>query len=112
MHTLLALFINCVLKLKKNALFELINFCSKDFKRKKLFKPFKLIFRLAGKVRELQVEEAMLKKYFTGNLLTDYRNSLKKLRLQEQENYFTIRNKKFAAQLKKRIAKLPLLLQG
>ena len=54
---------------KLNAFFELINFYSKDFKRKKTFKPFKLIFRQAGKVRELQVEEAILRKYFLNNFI-------------------------------------------
>ena len=33
------------LEIKKlNALFDLVNFCSKSFKQKKTFKPFKLIF--------------------------------------------------------------------
>lgn len=86
---------------KLNSFFDLINFCSKEFKRKKTFKPFKLIFRQAGKVRELQVEEAMLKKYFLNNLLKNYRDGLKKLRLKEQEDFFSIANKKFAARLKK-----------
>lgn len=87
---------------KLNAFFDLIKFCSKDFKQKKTFKPFKLIFNQAGKVRELQVEEAMLKKYFLDNLLTGYRNSLKKLRLQEQKDYFFIANKELASELKKK----------
>ena len=87
---------------KLDAFFDLIKFCSKDFKRKKTFKPFKLIFNQAGKIRELQVEEAMLKKYFLDNLLTGYGNSLKKLQLQEQKDYFSIANKKLASELKKR----------
>ena len=87
---------------KLNAFFDLIKFCSKDFKQKKTFKPFKLIFNQAGKVREFQVEEAMLKKYFRDNLLAGYSNSLKKLRLQEQKDYFSIANKKLASELKKR----------
>ena len=87
---------------KLDAFFDLIKFSSKDFKRKKTFKPFKLIFNHAGKVRELQVEEAMLKKYFLNNLLTGYSNSLKKLRLQEQKDYFSIANKKLVSELKKK----------
>jgi len=50
----------------------------------KKIKPLKLIFRQAGKVRELQIEEAMLRKYFINNLLKDYRASLKKLRLKDK----------------------------
>ena len=44
----------------------------------------------------------MLKKYFLDNLLTGYSHSLKKLRLQEQKDYFSIANKKLASELKKR----------
>jgi len=86
---------------KLNAFFDLINGCSKDFKRRKTFKPFKLIFRQAGKVRELQVEEAVLKKYSPNNLLKDYRKSLMKLRLKEREVFFSIANNKFTTALKK-----------
>ncbi len=97
---------------KLNAFFELINFCSKGFKRKETFKPFKFIFRKAGKVRELQVEEAMFKKYFLNNLLKDYKNSLKNLRLKERKYFFSILNKTFIARLKKAYSKtLPFLAQ-
>lgn len=86
---------------KLNAFFELIHFCSNNFKYKKIIKPLKLIFRQAGKVRELQVEEAMLRKYLINNLLKNYRASLTKLRLKEQEDFFSIANKKFIARLTK-----------
>ena len=100
-------------ELKKfDAFFDLIKFSTKDFKQKKTFKPFKLIFIHAGKVRELQVEEAMLKKYFLDNLLTEYSNSLKKLRLQEQKDYFSIVNKKFASEVKKKYREIvPFIAQ-
>lgn len=91
---------------KLDAFFDLIKFCSKDFKHKKTLKPFKLIFNHAGMVRELQVEEAMLKKYFLNNLLTEYSYSLKKLRLQEQKNYFSIANKKLVSELKKKFREI------
>ena len=96
---------------KLNAFFELINFCSKDFKRKKTFKPFKLIFSQAGKVREFQVEEAMLKKYFLNTLLTNYRVGLKQLRLKEQNDFFLIVNKKFYDGLNKKYCKIMNLLK-
>ncbi|MEP7321917.1 MAG: CHAD domain-containing protein [Saprospiraceae bacterium] len=85
---------------KLNALFDLINFCSKDFKRKKNFKPFKEIFRQAGKVRELQLEDIMLHKYHSVTSLNDYRNNLKNLGIQEQEMFFSMINKHFIALLK------------
>lgn len=97
---------------KLDAFFDLIKFCSKDFKQKQTFKPFKLIFNHAGKVRELQVEELILKKYFLNNLLTAYRNSLKKLRLQEQKDYFSIANRKLTSELNKSYDKIvPFLAQ-
>lgn len=95
---------------KLSALFDLINYCSKDFRRKKTFEPFKEIFRQAGKVRELQLEIMMLKKYLPIRSLTDYRNSLGKLRLHEQETFFSIINKQFPARLKKKYETIiPLL---
>lgn len=97
---------------KLDASFELINFCSKDFKRKKTFKTFKLIFRQAGRVRELQVEEAILKKYFRSNFLKNYRNNLKQRLLKEKADYFLIVNNKPASRLKKTIQKVkPLIAQ-
>ena len=45
---------------KLNALFDLIYFCENNFKQKKTFEPLKFIFRQAGKVRELQLEEEMI----------------------------------------------------
>jgi CHAD domain-containing protein len=86
---------------KLDALFELLDFCSKNFKRRKNFKPFKLIFRQAGKVRELQVEEAMLKKYFPADFLAGYRANLKEVRLKERQIFFSMVNRKFTARLKK-----------
>lgn len=85
---------------KLSALFELVNDCSKDFKRKKTFKPFKSIFRQAGKVRELQLVEAMLKKYNFQSSLKVYLHDLEQLRLKEQKIFFSIINEKFAAQVK------------
>lgn len=87
---------------KLNAFFDLIKFCSKDFKRKKTFKPFKLLFRQAGKVREVQIEEEMLEKYFAVNILIEYRNNLRMLRLKRQIKYFSVANEKLAARLRKK----------
>ena len=84
-----------------NAFFELINFCSKDFKRKQTFKPFKVIFKQAGKIRELQIEESMLKKYFSNSSLTDYRTSLNANCLKEQDDFFSLIKKKLIKKLNK-----------
>jgi hypothetical protein len=71
-----------------NSIFDLIHFCSNNFKQKTTYKPFKSIFRQAGKVRELQIEAAMLKKYFQNNVIKDYGKSLKRLRLKGEEDFF------------------------
>lgn len=86
---------------KLNALNDIIKYCSPEFKRKKIFNPFKQIFRQAGKVRDIQIEEAMLKKYFNTNLLKEYRSGLRQLRLKEQDAYFAIINKKVLRNLNK-----------
>jgi CHAD domain-containing protein len=87
---------------KLNSLFDLINICSTNFKRKITYKPFKSIFRQAGKVRELQIEDAMLKNYFENKVIKDYSKSLKKLRLEAEEDFFLLLNKKLMNQLNKK----------
>lgn len=87
---------------KLNSFFDLIKFCSTNFKRKETYNPFKLIFRKAGKVRELQIEDAMLKNYFENKVVTDYRKSLKKLRLKAEEDFFKLVNKKLIYRLNKK----------
>jgi CHAD domain-containing protein len=77
---------------KLHSFFCILNYCSKEFKLNKLFKPFKLIFRQVGKVRELQVEEAMIKKYFSAGLLEAYKHHLKTQKLIEKKKYFSILN--------------------
>lgn len=86
---------------KLHALFELMNFCANDMKQKKIYKPFKLIFKLAGKVREIQIEEAMLKKYCNDEALKNYRNGLKEDRLKKQLRFFTILNQKLLTTINK-----------
>lgn len=95
---------------KLNALFQLLKYSSKKFKANKTIKPFKLIFKQAGKVRELQIEESLLKKHFSFNLVKNYRNHLKQLRLKERDYYFSITNDAFIKGLKKKYhIILPLL---
>lgn len=95
---------------KLDALFHLINCCSKGFNSNKTFKPFKLIFKQAGKVRELQIEESILKKHFSFVPLKEYRSHLKKLRIKEQECFFSITTKTFLKTLNKKYhIILPLL---
>jgi CHAD domain-containing protein len=91
---------------KLNSVFDLIRFYSTDFRRKKTYNPFKSIFRQAGKIRELQIEAAMLKKYFRKNSTNDYDKRLKKLRLKAEEDFFLLVNKKLMNQLNKKYQKI------
>lgn len=93
-----------------NALFNLANYYSKRFKKKKTSKPFKRIFRQAGKVRELQVEESLLEEYFAFNLLPEYKGHLEKLLTRELEAFFLITNNGLFQTLKKKYRKIAPLL--
>ena len=86
---------------KLNALFDLINFCATDFKRKKSFAPFKLLFQQAGKIRALQVEEEILHKHLADDSPSNYRNNILEIRLKEEQLFFPIINKELTSTLKK-----------
>lgn len=91
---------------RMNAFFHMINFAVHDFRRNKMFKPFKAVFRQAGKLRELQVEEAMLKRYAFKSLPAEYRKVLKKRRLLEQKKLWNILNSKHARRIRKAYRKV------
>lgn len=83
------------IELKKlNAFLDLVNYCSREFRKKKIFKPFKQVFRQAGKVRELQLQQAMLKKYFPHNSIPGYKTILRKSRLKAMRHFFSLINPK------------------
>ncbi|MFV8342136.1 CHAD domain-containing protein [Flavobacterium sp. XS2P39] len=93
-----------------NALFNLANYCSKGFKKKKNFKPFKRIFRQAGKVRELQIEQSLLEEYFALDLLPDYKEHLEKLLTGELDFFFIIKSNNLPQILNKKYQKIGPLL--
>jgi CHAD domain-containing protein len=78
---------------KLHALFDLAKFCTKEFKQKKTFKPFNLIFRQAGKIRELQMEASLLEKYFFFNLPKEYSADLKNELTKALKKFCSITNK-------------------
>jgi CHAD domain-containing protein len=95
---------------KLNALFDLIEFSSTKFRRKKVIKPFKTIFKQAGKVRDLQIEEATFKKYQEYNLLLKYRSNLCIQQLKEKKLFFSLLNLQTTKQLKNQYKKsIPFL---
>ncbi|MCE9539804.1 MAG: CHAD domain-containing protein [Bacteroidetes bacterium] len=86
---------------KLKALYKLVHFCSKKMEWKKEFKPFRSIFKQAGKVRELHVEEASLKKYVLYKGLKKHLQNLKKARLEEKRIFFLLINANLRNRLKK-----------
>ena len=75
---------------KLHAVFDLIACCSKDFDKKKYFQPFKKIFQQAGKVRELQVEEAFVKHYLPQNKIAGYRKKTREIQAAEQAAFLSM----------------------
>ncbi|ERM82317.1 hypothetical protein P872_18685 [Rhodonellum psychrophilum GCM71 = DSM 17998] len=95
---------------KLNAFFEMVDFCVSGFKRGKKYKPFRLIFKQAGRVRELQVEEEMLSAFFMENSLQDYRLELSRALEKEKESFFSINDQKKQDLLQDKILKtIPFL---
>ncbi|MES2284117.1 MAG: CHAD domain-containing protein [Bacteroidota bacterium] len=86
---------------KIKAQFKLVDFCSKKLEWKKQFKSYRSIFKQAGKVRELHVEAASLKKYVVYKGLKKYIQNLKKVRLEEKRKFFLMINATFRNSLKK-----------
>ncbi|MES2397526.1 MAG: CHAD domain-containing protein [Bacteroidota bacterium] len=86
---------------KLKAQFKLVNFCSKKFEWKKYFHSFQSVFQQAGKVRELQVEAAALKKYAIYKGLKAYIENLKKARQKEMFVFLLMINKGLKKRLKK-----------
>lgn len=99
------------IELKKlNAFLDLVNYSSKDFRKKKIFKPFKQVFRQAGKVRELQLQEAMLKKYFPHNSIPGYKTLLRKSRLKQTRIFFLLFDPKMFTQVKNKFTEIDSFL--
>jgi CHAD domain-containing protein len=95
---------------KWNALLELIHFCSINFKKKKVYKHFKPIFCQAGKIRELQIEEIILKKYFPVIEVKEYSVHLNAIRIKEEALFFLITKTKFLDKIKKQFTEtIPFL---
>jgi CHAD domain-containing protein len=95
---------------KLKALFDLIDDCSKNFKPKKTIQPFQQVFDQAGRVRELQIEEQMLRKNFDKHPI-GYRHTLHMLKKEEQENFYELIDKRLFAEQKKAIKNIKDFLQ-
>jgi CHAD domain-containing protein len=72
------------------AVYALVNACVKNFNRKKNLKPLTTFFRQAGKVRELQLLQAVVKKFKPDPSLNRYFRELTQQSAIEQDKFFTL----------------------
>jgi len=93
-----------------NAFAKLPGHCSKEFRKKKLLKPLKLIFKQAGKIRELQIELEQIEKYDTAQLLIKYRTFIAQQMKQEQCAFFSLIDDSFFKRLTKSVKSIRLYL--
>jgi CHAD domain-containing protein len=75
---------------KVKALLILVENCNKEFDHRSFSKPFNTIFKAAGKVRELQVERSILKKYYAGSMFNEYLLHLKKTERKSKTDFFSV----------------------
>ena len=76
---------------KLRSLFSLLKFAV-GFNQKKMDKPFRKVFKQAGRVREIHVEEEMLQRYFSIDFLIDYRKKIKAHKSEEVRKYIVLVN--------------------
>ena len=95
---------------KIKAVFSLTDACVKKFKQDKLFIPFKTVFQQAGKVRELQLQVSLMKKYKQDPPLKDYYKKLEDDIQKEHQYFFKLVDHKLKNSLKKKVKEtLPYL---
>ncbi len=87
---------------KIKSLSALVLFCEPGFRIRKFMKPFKKIFTVAGKLRELQLEKSRLKKMQLLGSLKDYSHHLKSRLKKKKHLFFSLANAKFIRKLQKR----------
>jgi CHAD domain-containing protein len=88
---------------KIKAIFLLANACVDSFQNKKLFKPFKAIFRQAGIIRGLQLHQALLSKYKADPARQAYDQAIANSLAQHQLDFFNLVQKKQKKKIRKNI---------
>ena len=78
---------------KMNAALKLVKFCSPEFPRKRILKPYKELSKSAGEVRELQLEESVIRKLPRGTFAIHYLSVLKDLHGNKKRHFIEIKNK-------------------
>jgi len=77
---------------KLKALLSVIGYHSELNKPNQPKQDFELIFKQAGKVRNIQVEESIMNKYLDYDLLLEYRENLRLSEIKEKETFLAILN--------------------
>lgn len=90
---------------KLHAVMCITDYCTKNFKRKKYFKPFKKVFKQCGRIREFQIEEATLEVY-ESFFINNYLYKLKKRIQKEQLDLHSVINKKRKKKIKRSFKKM------
>ena len=81
-------FHNLRVEIKKISSFlSLLKFSADNFHKQRIEKPFRRVFKQAGKIREIHMEEEMLENYFSVDFLPEYRKQLKESKTEESEKY-------------------------
>lgn len=75
------------------AAFDVLVTTDKKFPKERFFKPFRTLFRQAGVVRELQLEEEVLIKSEIPGNLPEYVSRLRKTLDQENRTFYSLRSK-------------------
>lgn len=91
---------------KLSALADLIQYCDKNFPTKKTLAPFRKLFRQAGKIREWQIAETLLKATTPEHSTTVWQQEYPLIVLQEKNSYFTLLSRTDLRKLKKKYRKM------
>ncbi|HVM89849.1 MAG TPA: CHAD domain-containing protein [Puia sp.] len=86
---------------KMNAAFKLISYCAKKFNRKKYDKLYRDIFKQAGKIREMQMQESVLKKFKLYKTLKGFILEGKQLQKAESAKFFALVKYRKATKLRR-----------
>lgn len=96
---------------KLRALIDIISHVDKKFNSKKALKPFHNIFQSAGKIREIQLEESMMKKHYSASTFTTYKLIIKEQKTKYQAEFFELIKGALIEKQKKTIHDLKKSLQ-
>jgi CHAD domain-containing protein len=88
---------------KIKAIFSLTAYCVEGFDQQKYFKPYKAIFQRAGAIREMQLQEMMMKKYKPDHVLADYYHQLDSAIRHECQLFSSLVDKKLKRKLKNNV---------